>query len=143
MKTRYLIAVGAVLLAVVGATVAQQQTQPKPVPGSPDAAPPTAIRPERTLLPSPATDPLVVVGPAPRTLSAETKPESMTIEQLIDAVDGFREQKAELEKKERAYLKVLHRKAEKQKERIDGLGGDVPHLPPTLNPVPIAPSSSY
>jgi hypothetical protein len=54
---------------------------------------------------------------------AEAKPDDMTIDQLLEAVEKFREQKAELEKKEQTFMKVLHLKAAKQKERIDSLGG--------------------
>jgi hypothetical protein len=134
MKSRYLIAVGVVLLAVVGMTIAQPKPQQAPQPSAP-LIPPTAV-------PVPSRqDPLVV--PAPRQRVVESKPEDMTIEQLIDAVDGFREQKAEIEKKERAYLKVLHRKADKLKERIDSLDGGTPPTlaPPNLVPSTYAPSS--
>lgn len=112
MKSRYMIAVGAVLLAVVGMTIAQ----PKPQ---------QAIQLSAPLLP-PTT--------VPQQQVVESKPEDMTIEQLIDAVDGFREQKAEIEKKEKAYLKVLHRKADKLKERIDGLGDGATPAPPSFTP---------
>jgi hypothetical protein len=123
MKKRYLFIVGVVLLAVVGMTIAQPRPQPVSQPSLPPTPQPPAVQ-----------DPLV--GHTPPRQPAEAKPESMTIEQLIDAVDGFREQRAELEKKERAYLKVLHKKADKLKERIDGLDEVERSLPPGVNPAP-------
>ncbi|OWK35656.1 hypothetical protein FRUB_08219 [Fimbriiglobus ruber] len=50
----------------------------------------------------------------------------MTIDQLLDAIDGIRVQKAELEKKEQAMLKILQTKAEKQKQRIEKLTQNAP-----------------
>jgi len=54
---------------------------------------------------------------------AETKPDDMTIDQLLEAVKKCRGQKAELEEKEEKLLKTLIRKAAKQKEQIDSLIG--------------------
>ena len=133
VKTWYLIVVGAGLLTVVGATIAQQNTRYGAVPQPP------APRSERAAPPSPPQDPLVTTAPPRQTTGA--KPEDLTIDELIEALDEFREQKAELEKKEKAYLKVLRRKAEKQKERIDGLGGGASGLPPTLIPGPVTPNT--
>lgn len=145
MKTRYVIALGTALLAMVGVAIAQQKTSPMVVvpvaPSQSQVIPQLDVPtgPQRSALPlSPGQDPLVVAVPRQQVVSA--KPEELTIDHLIEAVDGFREQKAELEKKEKAYLKVLHRKAEKQKERIDGLGGAATNAQPTLLPGPVAPA---
>lgn len=113
MKSRYLIAAGVALLAVVGMTLAQ----PKP----------------STPVPQPAPVPDTLLVPAPPQRVVESKPEDMTIEQLLDAVDGFRAQKAEIEKKERAYMKVVHQKADKLKQRIDNLDGDKTTPPPVIS----------
>lgn len=135
MKTRYLLAVCAALLAVVGMTIAQPQpklppTIPAPgVPTAPDLPPARGAVPAGQPLPALGEFRAVAVG----------KPEELTIDQLIEAVEGFREQKAEVEKKERAFLKVLHHKAHLQKVRIDGLGGDGV---PSLVPGPVGPSSN-
>ncbi|MDY3559671.1 hypothetical protein R5W23_000682 [Gemmata sp. JC673] len=146
MKTRYVLVVGAALLAVVGATIAQQNTHPVSGPSvlKQQVIPPTDVptAPQRSVPPIPNQDPLLTAATFPRQQTVPAKPEDLTIDQLIEAVDGFREQKAEIEKKERAYLKVLHRKAQSQKERIDGLGGDGQQAPPTLVPGPV-PSTSY
>ncbi|MDY3554701.1 hypothetical protein R5W24_003830 [Gemmata sp. JC717] len=146
MKTRYVLVVGAALLAVVGATIAQQNTHPVSGPSVPkqQVIPPIDVptAPQRSVPPIPNQDPLLTAATFPRQQAIPAKPEDLTIDQLIEAVDGFREQKAEIEKKERAYLKVLHRKALSQKERIDGLGGDGQQVPPTLVPGPV-PSTSY
>jgi hypothetical protein len=123
MKSRYMIAVGAVVLAAV-ATAQPPVPSPPPVPVAPlvsDRAP---------------------VPRGGKTLVSERKPEDMTLEQLLDAVDGFRAQKAELEKKEKAYMKVAHQKAGKLKERIDGLDGVVPPpMAPSIVPGIPAPGS--
>jgi hypothetical protein len=113
MKKRYMIAVGAVLLVVVGMTIAQQ-----PKVGLTPAGGAGALPPANELTP-----PLAQGQPA--------KPEDMTIEQLLDAVEKFREQKAEIEKKEKAYMKVVHQKAEKLKARIESLDGVTP--PPVIS----------
>jgi hypothetical protein len=122
MKTRYLIAVGAVLLAVVGMTIAQQ-----PKIGLTPAGGAGALPPPNDLS-------------APPGKPTERKPEDMTIEQLLDAVDGFRAQKAEIEKKEKAYMKVVHQKAEKLKQRIDNLDGDKTPPPPVISTTSAPPS---
>ncbi|MBP3956284.1 hypothetical protein J8F10_13420 [Gemmata sp. G18] len=133
MKSRYLIAACTVLLAAVGITIAQPETRTRPV-APPDLVPvdrpapaPTAVGPT---LPFP--NPPVVNAPAAPTTSAakEVKPEDLTIDQLLDAVEKFESQKAELEKKQRAFVKVLHLKAALQKQRIDSLPGSQPVAPP-------------
>ena len=76
------------------------------------------------------------------TVGVDPKPEDMTIEQSIDAVDKFRVQKAEIEKKEKAYMKALQKKAGKLKQKIDSLNGtpEVPGSPPVIsNTGPAAP----
>jgi hypothetical protein len=50
---------------------------------------------------------------------------------LVDAVDKFRAQKAEIEKKEKAYMKALQKKADKLKQKIDSLNG-TPEVPPVI-----------
>jgi hypothetical protein len=115
MKSRYMIAVGAVVLAVVGMTIAQPpKVEVPPAPTDPGMLPPPGAVPKRGTVEE------------PRVRSAEAKPEDMTIEQLLDAVEKFREQKSEIEKKEKAFMKVVHQKAGKLKQRIEGLDGVVP-----------------
>ena len=123
MKTRYLIAVGAVVLSAVGMTLAQP---PKVGPSPPPTDSPTPLAHPAQLSHMPPQ-------PVLQTRAVD-KPEDMTIEQLLDAVERFREQRAELEKKEKAYMKVVHQKAGKLKERIDGIDGvTAPTLPPPIN----------
>lgn len=121
MKSRYLIAVGAVALAMGGLALAQYEKVPPGKLPNPNV-PPGPVPPSPALIPQPSTPPVV-----------ETKPEDMTIEQLLDAVDKFREQKAEIEKKEKAYMKVVHQKAEKLKQQIDNLDGDKTTPPPVIS----------
>ena len=149
MKSRYLSAVGAALLVVVGVTLAQQ---PKvaPLPPPPDYSAPVVPHAY-----TPPSAPPVYIQPQALPTAREAKPDEMTLEQLLDAVDGFRAQKAELEKKEKAFMKVVHQKAGKLKERIEGIDGVTPPvirategpgvpvpgigpggLPPTLPPTP-------
>jgi hypothetical protein len=98
-----------------------------------------------------------------QSVKTDPKPDELTIDQILDTVESIREQKAELEKKERLYLKALNRKTEKLKERIERVQGDTSPgqsdtapLPSTIipaapvppspngppNAVPVAPSSA-
>ena len=141
MKSRYLIAACTVLLAAVGITIAQPEIRTRPVAppaltqGPTDVvkeAAPTAVGPTLTFPDAPG-----VVAAAPTTSAAkEVKPEDLTIDQLLDAVEKFESQKAELEKKQRAFVKVLHLKAAMQKQRIDSLPGSQPAPPPYAVPEP-------
>jgi hypothetical protein len=115
MKNQYLVAVTATLLVVVGITLAQQPIPPAfPLDPTPGIAPPIA---NPTAPVKPALTPISVPASAP----TSPKPEEMSIDQLIEGVENLRAQKAELDKKEQAMIKLIQRKAEKQKERIDGL----------------------
>ncbi|VTR94706.1 unnamed protein product [Gemmata massiliana] len=127
MKRRYLIAASVALLTVVGVTIAQQ---------------PPATRPSTNLtLPKPAaierppSDGVLLSIPLP-----EPKPEELPIEQLLEAVKNLRAQKAELEKREQAFMKVLTKKTNKVKEEIDGLNGTVTPVAPPAPVVPTTPS---
>jgi hypothetical protein len=129
MKTRTLIAAaaGCVVLVACGMALAQPRSGGVPPGASPPGIP--AANPIPAGLPSP-----VPVQNAP--VEAAPKPDDMSIDQLIDAVEQIRTQKADLEKKEQAMLKTLRTKAAKQKERIDGLDvGQPPAVPTAIPPV--------
>jgi hypothetical protein len=154
MKKQYLISATTVLLAVGGMTLAQQQQRVHPTPLPPPSVPipttpgPNTIPPSDPLVQAPVpqsypqpTPPVPVqiqysvplaqpTAPvAPQRVSsvvAPSKMEDMTIDQLLDAVESLRDQKAELEKKEQAMLKLIEKKADKQNERIDRLKGEAP-----------------
>lgn len=84
--------------------------------------------------------------PQPSPAVASPKLEEMSLDQLLDAVEGLRARKAELEKKEQEMLKLINRKAEEQKERIDRLNDGAPEVPTNRVPImsdPIPPASSY
>ncbi|WP_029630616.1 hypothetical protein [Zavarzinella formosa] len=62
----------------------------------------------------------------------KSKPEDMSIDQLIDVVEAIRAEKAELEKREQAALKTIRLKAEKLRERMTKVGADSPPNPPKV-----------
>lgn len=125
------LAFGCVALVVCGVTLAQNTTSPIPPSSVPQVFQPA--QGHAAQIPS-ANLPVTTVVSASKTAA---KPEDMTIEQILDVVENIREQREELEKKEKLYLKVLHRKTEKLRERIDRVDGD-PTTPPSI----IAPSTS-
>ncbi len=127
MKRRYLIAASAALLTVVGVTIAQQP--PATRPNTPPAFPkPAAVE----QIPA-------FGGPAQLTPLVESNPEELSIEQLLETVKNLRAQKAELEKREQAFMKVLTKKTNKVKEEIDGLNGTVTPVAPPAPAVPTPP----
>ena len=146
------IGVGCVLLAVCGMTLAQNASTPVPSPGSYGTAHGN----------QPITFPNGLPISNVQSVKTDPKPDDLTIDQILDTVENIREQKAELEKKEKLYLKALNRKTEKLKERIERVQGDTsagqndsstppptyipsspmppsPNVPP--NGVPVAPNS--
>ena len=122
MKKRYLGAICAVVIVACGLSLAQPPKQPvlpnnAPVPpsDSPRFIPADQLPPgTRVLTPSPS--------PAP--IQAETKPEEMTIEQLIEAMEKTRAEIVEREKKNQARLTVLQDKVAKLKARMDTFTGN-------------------
>jgi len=67
----------------------------------------------------------------------ELKPEDLTIEQLIEAMEKTRDEIAEREKKNKAMLKVLQDKVSKLKVRMDSFSGK--SEPPAIPvPAPVA-----
>jgi len=111
---------GVVVLAACRIALAQTPTRPpattpdQPMSSAPDRGP-TSSRPAH----------------------ADPRPEDLTIDQILDAVDNIRDQKADLEKKEKFYLRALHRKTEKLQERIDRM--DPQTTTPTTCPGPVPP----
>ncbi len=133
MKKRVLIVVATLLLAVAGLTVAQQQTVTPPSHRggtNEHVSPPHTGEAfsQRTYSPSPVpTSPVV----------KELKPEDLTIEQLIEAMEKTRDEIAEREKKNKAMLKVLQDKVSKLKVRMDSFSGK--SEPPAIPvPAPVA-----
>lgn len=121
MKKPYLVLTLAVLLAIGGMTLAQQQQRPLPsIELVPTPPPPKEI-------PTPQVVPLTVSPkpePAPQRYPVSLpapKMEELSIDQLLDTIEALRAQKAELEKKEQTILKLIEKKVEKQQERIDRL----------------------
>ena len=115
MKRKLLsIVLGSVVLAVCGITLAQVPISPTPVPQgySSSQAPSANLAASHT-----------------PTVKTDLKPDDLTIEQILDTVETIREQKAELEKKEKLYLKSLRKKTEKLKERIDRVDPDTSTSP--------------
>jgi hypothetical protein len=91
---------------------------------------PTVPAPTPTIPPALAQMPYVV--PVPVTPAAEPKPDDMTIDQLLEAVESLRAQKEAMEKREKAMLKALRQKAEKLNQRIGDLDGEArPQVIPT------------
>lgn len=178
MSTNKLLAValGGFLVVVCGMTIAQSPG-PDPVPVTPippaaDPQPPVAdpnlTAPEVGVVapqpptpsgfhphmpavasqkPQPGGTPSGLTAPLP---PAQMRPEAMTIDQLLDAVDQVRAQKAELEKRERELIAVLRKKAEALKVRLDKLegspkresnklpevkAGELPAVPPGNDPL--------
>ena len=110
-------AVGGTLLAICGVVLAQAPTNPVPPLPGPPASVKVPTQPE--LSPDPEPIP-----------SVQRKAEDQTLEQLLDAVEIVRAQKAELEKKEQALRKALQKKMEKLKERIEKLDVGTPPVAP-------------
>lgn len=121
-----LAAVGGALLSVCGPAPAQYRPPGLPDPGRPKVTlsdfvvpiPKVAAQAEPTAFPPgglPAIPSATVPPPA-------GKPDDLTIDQLLDAVEAVRAQKAALEKQEQALLKVIGEKAEKLKARINKVG---------------------
>lgn len=107
----------------------------QPVALPPQPATPTRILPSNRI---PAVGPTPVVmdfGMPLQVAQAAPKPDDMTIDQLLEAVENLRAQKAEMEKREQAMLKVLRQKAEKMNQRIGNLGGGQPPMPTEVAPV--------
>jgi hypothetical protein len=100
---RKMLAFTVAILAASGWTIAQPP--PSPTPGH--VAPPVELY---------VAQPVV----------SEPKPEVMSIDQLLEAIEKIRAQKAELEKKERQMMKEIQLKAALQKQRIDKLVGVTP-----------------
>jgi hypothetical protein len=128
---------GIVVLAACGITLAQSPSIPLNV--SPSAPQPVLSVP---------SIPSGVPSSNHQPVRTDVKPDDLTIDQILDAVETIREEKAELEKKEKVFLKALHRKAEKLKERMERVEPDNTQ-PPTIlvpaSPVPppvVAPGSS-
>src|SRR4051812_10277406 len=115
MTTRklFLAAAGAALLTVGGAAPAQYIPPGFPTQKSP---------------PLPG-----IVAPIPATpgnaAPSVPGPADMTIDQLLDAVEALRAEKAALVLKEQALLKAIGVKVEKQRERLNKVGAGAP-----LNP---------
>ena len=127
MKKRVLIVVTALLLSAAGITIAQQQIGP-PVGHSPGAGPlPPPPSTGTSIFPPPST---TVTTPP---VAKEVKPEDLTIEQLIDAMEKTREEIAEREKKNKAMMKVLQDKVNKLKVRMDSFGAK-PEQPAVVVP---------
>ena len=145
MKKRFTL--GVVLLALGGMALAQPQKPSTRQPAAdpltvPDAPQPPRVAPTRadpsehipapsvTPTTPPATHPVPALAPP---LSV-TKPEDLTIDQLLEGIEALRNQKEEMEKKEKAMLKVLRQKAEKLSQRISNLDPEsLPaprHVPP-------------
>ena len=114
MSRKPIVAAAGLLLLACGIALAQQP----PPPLGPASVPPLSFDP-------PSVSPL-----APPVASPE-----QTLDQLLDAMEKLRTQKAELEKREQELLKVIQRKATQQKERMDKLGVNV-MVHPLLPPVP-------
>ena len=141
MKTRNLIAVCAVPLVVCGVILAQQPTTPPP--GATPNLPPTVGRPQAVPPTGGSTTSEYQYdqragSPAPSPTwiepKGETKPENLTIEQLIEAMEKTRAEIAEREKLNQVRLKVLQEKVGKVKVRMDSFGGNTP---PAAPPVPL------
>ena len=166
VKTRNVLAVtfGIALLTIGGIAIAQQPPTITPQ-GSRPLRPPTVsevpnspsdplerpdppridnTRVERgqptrpSLRPTPAmpADSAMPGGQATR----EAKPDEMTIDQLLEAVETLRTQKEAMEKKEKAMLKALRQKAEKLNQRIANLEEVGPQ--PQVVPQAIYPATS-
>jgi hypothetical protein len=137
---RKLIAIvfGIAVLAACGIALAQNPPSPQlivpQVPQTHSAPLTTATNPPTSNIPYGTGIPTGTGIPSVKT---EPKPEDLTIDQILDAVDNIREFKAELERKEKLYLKVLHRKTEKLKERIDRM--DPETTTPGTCPMPVPP----
>ncbi|QJX00998.1 hypothetical protein [Frigoriglobus tundricola] len=134
MKKRALIVVTALLLAAAGLTVAQQQNATMPVHpvGTGVALPP----PSHGGVPPGFVPPTISVPAA--SVAKEVKPEDLTIEQLIEAMEKTRDEIAEREKKNKAMLKVLQEKVNKLKVRMDSFSGkpEAPAIPSPASPYP-------
>jgi hypothetical protein len=109
--------VAIVLLAVAAAGYSQV-----PSPPVPELIRPTFIPEGRPLLARP-------------TLEQSAAPQEQTVEQMLDAVDALRVQKAVLEKQEKAIIEQLSKKVEKQSERMRKLGIGLPK--PVESPDPL------
>lgn len=81
------------------------------------------------------------------TLEQSVAPQDQTVEQMLDAVDALRQQKAQLEKQEKAIIEQLNKKVEKQSERMRKLGiGSTKPLdtepPPLTKPLSLPPRAN-
>jgi hypothetical protein len=78
-----------------------------------------------------------VENPVPQPIPTPAVSPELTVDQVIDALEKIKAQKAELEKKEQALLDVLNKKLAKQTERLKNVGWkSVPkQMPETVLPV--------
>lgn len=120
-----LAAAGLLALAAIGQS--QTPTTPAPTPADPAQYVPPGVKKEEPRAPTPDLPgpnnlpPASVYQPIANP-AVPPQPPEQTVDQVIDALEKIKAQKAELEKKEQALLDVLNKKLAKQAERLKNVG---------------------
>ena len=119
MSTRTLL-LSAGLLIACGAASSQPPTAPRPrFPADTCRRPHTPTFVPGAPMPG---GPVVQPGVLPSVPAVPAPPPEKNVEQLIDELERLQAQKAELAKKEQELKATLHKKLEKQTERLNKLG---------------------